>query len=391
MSNHRLQQPRRAATDRQPDRQLFDNRGVRQFELPGRRSPYGVQWREAGIRKTEFFPTKELRDDRAAGIRRDRRAGLQVRWNRQDLADLARLRAETQNAPLDAVLQAWRAYKSPGGVPDTPLVEDLVKSFVARQDARLKRGEIAAVTHKKNTKKVLAFAGQFGSCRLGELTPGAIEDWLDSLGHEAAETFETYRKVLHSLFANCERNPVAGIRPRHDKAEEVGILSVPEAEQVLRTAQRHRPEILVRLCCEMFAGLRFSSAVRLEASDLHVAEKGILLPAQKLKTGRRHYVDGLPEALWAWIAWVPEARRLEGWALTPRNYRRYKAEVLQKAKVSAPHNWARHSFATYHVAAYKNPGLTATLLCHTSQQLLWSTYRGRATQPEGEAYFSLRP
>ena len=70
---------------------------------------------------------------------------------------------------------------------------------------------------------------------------------------------------------------------------------------------------------------------------------------------------------------------------------RSKSQLFTDAKVPHPKNCLRHSACTYHVAAFKDPGKTATMLCHTDQQLLWSTYNGRAAQAEGKRYFAITP
>jgi hypothetical protein len=131
--------------------------------------------------------------------------------------------------------------------------------------------------------------------------------------------------------------------------------------------------------------------VRLEKSDVNVSDRGILLPAKKLKTGmrtgRRHYIDGLPDNLWDWMKLAQDRT----WALSERQYMRHKSNLFTDAAIPHPKNCLRHSACTYHVAAFKDPGKTATMLCHTDQSMLWSTYNGRATQTSGLAYFAITP
>ena len=173
---------------------------------------------------------------------------------------------------------------------------------------------------------------------------------------------------------------------RNDQGE-IEVLTLKETAELFAYAEKNYAELVPRLALEAFAGLRFSSAFRLERGDINFADKGIHLPAHKLKTGRRHYIDGLPANLWKWLALETPAT----WSMTPRNYRRLKSEVFDRAGVRHPANCLRHSFCTFHVAAFKNPGLTATLLCHRNQSLLWSNYNGRAKQADGIAYFKLAP
>lgn len=184
----------------------------------------------------------------------------------------------------------------------------------------------------------------------------------------------------------CSFNPASEIELRNDGGD-VGLLSVEDTEKLLAYALKHYAEIVPRLALECFAGLRYSSAHRIERSDINFVDRGILLLAKKRKTGRRHYIDGLPDNLFDWLKLETPAT----WALTERQYMRLKSACFKDGKIPDPHNCLRHGFCTYHVAAFKNSGLTATILCHRNQGLLWSTYNGRATQPDGKRYFELWP
>ncbi len=234
------------------------------------------------------------------------------------------------------------------------------------------------------------FAADFGTIAAVKVEPAEIEEWIDELGFEAAETFNTYRKVIHAIFEfakrECPSNPADLIESRDDKGE-IELLTVDETAELLKYALKNIRDVVPRLALECFAGLRFSSAFRIARQDINFADRGILLPAHKIKTGRRHYIDKLPANLWAWLKTETPAT----WAMTSRNYRRLKSECFEKSGVRHPANCLRHGFCSYHVAAFKDPGLTATILCHRNQGMLWSHYNGRAKHADGVAYFKLVP
>ena len=168
---------------------------------------------------------------------------------------------------------------------------------------------------------------------------------------------------------------------------EVQINTVAEVAQLFAYALEHHKEALGRLTLEAFVGLRFSSAYRLEKGDINFADKGILLPRHKLKTKRRRYIDGLPENVWPWLKETNDAC----WAMTSNEWMHLKSQLFVDANVPHPHNSLRHSFCTHHIAAHKNPGKTATILCHTSQDELWEHYNGCATEQAGGLYFKITP
>ncbi len=374
-------------TKQRPDTPL---RGVRCFERHGKPSPFGVEWRVGEKRKTEWFTNPSDRDRRATALRKQRRANaLALVPTRGELHEWLAFKAAIGGARWQDVVEAWRRK---GGSSSTLTVGQAVERYVAEQDERMAQGRLAAVTHKKNCPKARAFAADFSSKPVTAVNAEEIEEWIDDLGFEAAETFNTYRKVIHAVFESCRKecpyNPAADVELRDDRGD-VGIISVDDTARLLTHASGNCPEILPRLALECFAGIRFSSAFRLERSDINFEDRGILLPSHKLKTGRRHYIDGLPENLFDWLALETPAT----WALSAREYRRLKSKCFDDAepRIPHPHNCLRHGFCTYHVAAFKNPGLTATILCHRDQNLLWTTYNGRATQREGLRFFELRP
>lgn len=363
--------------------------GVRVFHAPDKASPFAVQWRIAGKRKTEFFANVSDRDRRAVALRRESRANtLALVPARDELSEWHAFKAAIGGADWRDVVALWK--QRGGSTAPKVTVGDIVTSYLAAQDARLASGTLAKVTHKKNCPKAKKFAADFSSLAVEKVEASEIEEWIDDLGFEAAETFNTYRKVIHAIFdhgkKDCPINPVSQIKSRDDKGD-IDILTVEEVETLLNHAVTHFRDLVPRLALECFAGLRFSSAFRLAEEDLNFADKGIHLPAHKLKTGRRHYIDGLPKNLWHWLALKTPAT----WSMTPRNYRRLKSECFNKSGVRHPSNCLRHSFCTYHVAAYKEPGRTATILCHRNQGMLWSHYNGRAKQADGLRYFNLRP
>jgi hypothetical protein len=53
-------------------------------------------------------------------------------------------------------------------------------------------------------------------------------------------------------------------------------------------------------------------------------------------------------------------------------------------------NCGRHTFITYHVAAYGNPAITQAMV-GTGGKMMANNYRGLATKKDGEAFFNILP
>ena len=368
---------------------------VRTYDREDRRRKFYVQWRLSdGSKPTESFLTAASRDAKASALKREMSEGeMQDILTREETREYRSMKAMIGETPWLDVVFGWRNYRQmTGQIVSTLEVGTACDQYLAAEEARHKAGQIADGTFAQKKCKVRAFKTAFAGRLMAKISADDIRAWLDSLGHESAITYNDYLKHVVTLFAaypkDVPQNPAGEIPFKQVIQEEVGILTVTDTAKLFEWARINGPIVVPRLAIEAFAGLRFSSSFRLDKADINFADRGILLPARKIKTRRRFYIDGLPENLWPWLD-VPGSKGC--WELTPAQYMHLKSKAFIGANVPHPHNCLRHSFASYHVAAYKNPGLTAALLCHTNQQKLWSNYNGVATNADGLAYFSILP
>jgi integrase len=390
-------------------------RGVRFIERPGRENAYGVQWPErewddgkkAMVRKvkTLFFPTIEARETKAVELRTARRSRMLTKsLSRDDMADWEAFKKAIGDTPWQDVVSAWRSRMvETGRTACTLTVEAAGKTYVAHCLGLRDKQKLSADYFRHIKTKIGLFVEQFGDLTMDKVSAADVVEWIDDFGHESDLTFDNYKTHVRSFYAHfCAGenpavtvNPATHIKDRSDGMGEVGIISVAQTAQLFHTALNHREaggeyrfrHIIGRLALEAFVGLRFASGCRLEPGDIKREDKGILLPKKKLKTKRRHYIDGLPENVWAWIDLVPK----DEWHITPRQYMGLKSELFSLANVPHPRNCLRHSFATYHVAAYKDAGKTAYLLCHRNQDELYEHYKGNATEAQGRLYQTITP
>lgn len=347
---------------------------------PERRKPWSIQYREGRSIRTESFTTEKLRDSRVTQLRRDRKRGLPS-MSAADVEDWTAFKAAIEGTPWQDVVATWRANRTDG----SPTVDAAVRIYLDWAKQRM-----ADTSMRQKTTKLGAFKTAFSGRRLHQIEPAEIEAWIRGMpGVGSPLTFNTYRACLRAFFVHFKlaRNPVDLFHKDVVPQEEIQKLTVEQARELFGKARLTDPDLVGRLALEAFAGLRFSSAFKVDASDINFADKGILLPARKIKTNRRHYIDKLPDNLWAWL----KTATVAGWKLTPTQYMHRKSRLFTSANVPHPRNALRHSFATYHIAAHGNPGLTASILCHRDQAMLWAHYRGNATQSDGVAYFGITP
>lgn len=386
-------------------------RGVRILkERVGRPQPFGVQWseyawdeatkKEKRRVRTMFFAAAADRDRKAQSVRDAKREGSLRTLSRREVDEWAAFQAASGGTPWHEVVAGWRAHLLASGVVlSKTTVAEHAADFLKRLEERVKAGTFAAGTEGHHKHKLRLFTEHFGHLRPAEVGAEQIAAWLDQQHTSVAATYNNYRKMIGVFFADCvharllAENPIARIKHRAEVREEVGILTVPQLAALFHTAQsftdsegrRKFAPALWRLSLEAFAGVRFGSACRLTREDVSPGDKGIRHPAASIKTRKRHYVDGYPEQLWAWLAIAPAE------SLTARQYLKLKSELFDAARVPHPHNCLRHSFASYHVAARSDPGKTAYLLIHKDQKKLWNHYKGNVTGAEGRAWEELTP
>ena len=66
-----------------------------------------------------------------------------------------------------------------------------------------------------------------------------------------------------------------------------------------------------------------------------------------------------------------------------------KAEGRKGKLIEWPYNVLRRSFASYHLAAFENPNLTAMLMGHTTADTTFAKYRAVRRKELGAAWFAI--
>jgi integrase len=136
-----------------------------------------------------------------------------------------------------------------------------------------------------------------------------------------------------------------------------------------------------------FAGLRPAEIERLDWREIRLDRNFIEVSAAKSKTASRRLVTIQPN-LKAWLE--PLARKAGH--VTPPNPR-VKLDLSRKrAGIEHwPPNGLRHSFASYHLAHFKDAPATALQLGHSTTAMLFAHYREVVTPESASTYWELLP
>ena len=146
------------------------------------------------------------------------------------------------------------------------------------------------------------------------------------------------------------------------------------------------PEVLPYIAIGLFAGLRRAEIERLDWSEIDFESGLIEVTAEKAKAARRRLVTMQPNLR----EWLLPIRKHKG--SVNRNFRKQ----FEQARVAAgirgmAGQRITSSFASYHVAHFKNAASTALELGHHDSRVTFAHYRELVRPKEAEQYWKIRP
>lgn len=237
--------------------------------------------------------------------------------------------------------------------------------------------------------RLARFSTEFGERTIAAITTSEIDDWLRNLP-VGGVTRNTFRRRLSTLFGYARRrgyvpaNPVVDVERANEKPEPIGILTVEETQRLLTNAQ---PEMLAFWAIGAFAGLRTAEIQRLDWAEVNLKGGFIEVKASKSKTASRRLVT-IQANLQRWL--VP-FRRASG-PVSPVNFQVRAKEDRDHAELGRPwpNNALRHSFASYHLAAFKDAAKLA-LEMGNSPKVIFAHYRELVRPSDAHQYWLIAP
>jgi len=248
----------------------------------------------------------------------------------------------------------------------------------------------------------------FGPRKVATIEAREIDDWLRDLPL-SPQSRNNFRTVLHALFAYAEDrgytslNAVAKTAKAKlvDKAPE--IFTPQEAQALLEAALPDpapdkngttekepwlgHPDIIPALAIGLFAGLRQAEIDRLDWNEVDLGRSFIEVTAEKAKTKKRRLVKMEPNL----AAWLTPFVHKSG-SVMPPNYRNKVEAVWRHAGLEAwPDNGLRHSYASYHLAHFKDASRLALELGHGTTQMLFAHYRELVRPEDAARYWQIMP
>ena len=241
---------------------------------------------------------------------------------------------------------------------------------------RRRRRTIAPVSHEKNAVHIAAFGKFFGEVTLDEVTPGALDAWIDyGLGHLTPNSVIRYTTTIRSAWAWAVKEELAGrdpwihVEPPKETKSRPRWISDELASRLVQAAgPRPRVMILLGLHC----GLRISETAGLHRTDWLSDERLLLVTGKGQKDRTLPVPPECADALDEWTAGMrpygpmwPPAR---GARTNIRSGHAGACVVAVSHTIGChvtPHQ-LRHTFAIRHVLAGTPLPVLQALLGHES-------------------------
>lgn len=280
---------------------------------------------------------------------------------------------------VDAVKKAWQ-YESNADMGS------LISAFI-----EIKKAKGVSVSHLDHTlARLLDFQKVFPS--FADATPTSILQYIKSKGRQ--KTIIHYKSTLSDFFGYCFRKDILTVNPFDklsaddflvdEQKSEIGFLSVEQTRAFMALLERDYPQYCKFYVLALFAGVRVDECQRFKNDFIDFDGKAITFPKEIVKGGKRAWIvrDYEPN-LWAWLE---KYRDFD--FKRPSNTLRTKIGKT----LNLPPNFARHSFATYHLSLYKDAERTRFITRHNSAQTLQNHYFGGLVDKDtAKAYFEILP
>lgn len=335
---------------------------------------FGARVREVGQAATELTSAQTF--DAASAIRILQDAGVT-----RTLADVCREWLEARGGASswsceigDAVVEYMKRF-----APESEHAGSVRRALFALwgEDNR-------APVMRVNRKMVESALSKYTNPKSYNLTRGYVLAFL----HWASRNGK-YPTALYAECLNIEKKRVAYVRPCTFDAATV--------ERIMRAAEA-QPDadmLVPRLALAFFAGIRTAETYRIRWGDIKFSSGDIRVESPKGVVGTPPRLVTMSANLKAWLLRYQMDDALPI-GYDEEKFCKRKAEVVKSVGVEwntvSNRNVARHTFASFHIAAHRDMSRTAGELGHVGgTAVLKAHYWGAVDADDAKAYWAIMP
>jgi integrase len=268
-------------------------------------------------------------------------------------------------------------------------VASLVETYISTMES--KKLSLEGVWQAKACLR--RFSETFGKLEPQDIKPSEIESWFNSLPfsqrtiwnhYSQARQFYNWREVRTLVPAS----PFLDVETPEKTTVDVRRKIITPAQMKELLSQDLEPWTKCKIVLGGFAGLRVCEMMRMTYESIDEEFEEIIVTKEQSKQGRamrprsvtlqeavkRHLPKGSgpltgKTPAWSWRQWMPKKVHLGGVEVGP--------------------NALRHSFASYHLAHFKDMQKTAFEMGHTSPRLVYETYANSVSRRDAAEWWSL--
>lgn len=285
------------------------------------------------------------------------------------------------------------------------VAEAFDRYFFEKFGIKLEYGKCALEANPKDTYyKVGKWVGSFGSRALSSITRTDVADYLSNTFKDCApKTYNQHLQHLKTFFNWCckdgieliAKNPVKSLAFKAIPWKEPKYMKVEDVEKLFRLLEKIKddyPEHLAYVVVNFFCGCRAVEVQRM-ATDPDSCKVNIEGETVRIAKGKGFQQGKRPRAFQihpTGLAWIKSFDFEKGISKVTSTTVTELYEFARSHKIPVFKNCGRHTFITYHVAAYGNPLITQGMV-GTGGRMMAENYRGLSTKKEGDAYFNILP
>jgi integrase len=298
--------------------------------------------------------------------------------------------ADANKVHAELVFSLAHTGEIPSKAQDGEAVAHFVAAFLAKKSV-----EVEPVTLRQLKWGLLKFSKAHGTKRPQDLEAVAMRRWVDKLPLTTRGRFNVFA-VCRDFFGSpamgalVPHNPFSDAPPKKDKGARLRILTVAEMRALL---EHEWPDWFKSwLVAGAFAGMRTREIFAVNNSAIDWEYDEIVIRHQDAKQGeaarprsatiygplKRHMPRGDADKPlvhgWSKKRWKPVIREA--------------CQVIGVEPLEWPANCLRHSFASYHLAHFKDTVQTAFLM-GTSARLLYETYANLVSRRDAAKWWDL--
>ena len=245
---------------------------------------------------------------------------------------------------------------------------------------------------------LIRFGTICGGIPINQIGRDRIDHYLETRNTNSFTTQANDITYLKQLFNFAEKQGYITDNPTKTLTKPTIDRKMPEymkAEDVKRFMAeiQKTPEFVYHAALLFFAGIRPAEVMGLRGQDINIRERIITITSDIAKCRKARIVE-ISDNLEKWLHYAPPGfiGTFKPLVIARNHFNKRRAEVCKKLNINWSPDIARHTFATFHLAMHKNAALTAHELGHTNGvDLLYTHYRGLATEVEAEAFWGICP